>query len=262
MEKSYLYQAKDAAIDAVGEVGEELKKHYGKVEYELKEGMHNNFLTELDRKTELFLRERLLTFDPAIMFRGEEFGGEESATSWLVDPIDGTTHFVRGLPFCTTMVALIDNDKVALAVIHDFIRDDTYWAIRGEGAYCNEDPIHVSDRGLKHGMFTCETDLSKSDNLSLYLKLRETTRLIDTMSGGYEFALVASGKIEGRISKDPWGSDYDYAPGALLVREAGGKVANIGQDNYDYHNTSHLATNAVVFDELTKGPQAIYPIQD
>lgn len=88
----------------------------------------------------------------------------QKPTTWLVDPIDGTAHFIRGIPFCTTMVALIEDNQVVMSVIHDIANNDTYWAIRGQGAYRNGERIYVSDRPLKQGLVSFETKLGKPEN--------------------------------------------------------------------------------------------------
>src|SRR4051812_7360836 len=83
-----------------------------------KSGSPADVVTALDQETEKRLAEQLADYDPGIAFRGEEYGGDESATTtWIVDPIDGTGHFVRGIPWCTTMIALVDRGEVVVSVI-------------------------------------------------------------------------------------------------------------------------------------------------
>ena len=84
--------------------------------------------------------------------------------------------------------------------------------------------------------------------------------LIEIVTSGYEFALVASGKIEGRICSDPYAFDYDIAPGTLLIEEAGGIVTNIGKNTFDYRNRDLIAANRPVYEALTEGPEAFFPI--
>lgn len=86
--------------------------------------------------------------------------------------------------------------------------------------------------------------------------------LIQTMSAGFEYAMVASGKLEGRITLDAYGKIWDYAPGSLLISEAGGIVTNIGKETYDYRNLNAIATNPVIYRELTQGADAIFPIEE
>jgi myo-inositol-1(or 4)-monophosphatase len=263
MTNSRLEEALNIARSAVTEVGPELRQYFGNIE-SLSKGDGNSVsgvVTELDRKTEQFLAKKLGEFSSEVGFSGEEFGTQSQAdTTWLVDPIDGTHHFVRGLPFCTTMVALIENGQVVLSVINDFVNENTYWAIRGKGAFCNDKPISVSKRTLAQGLISLETHLEKPDNYKAYIEMRKRTGLISTINCGFEFVMVACGKLDGRIAIDPYGMDWDFAAGSLLVSEAGGVATNIGKTTYDYKNHDYLITNAVIHDELTSGPDAIFPI--
>jgi myo-inositol-1(or 4)-monophosphatase len=260
-----LEQALEVTRSAVTEVGEILAKHYGNIEADTKSDTGSNvtdIVTKLDVQMEDLLAERLGKFDSRVGFRGEESGvRSEADTTWLVDPIDGTSHFVRGLPFCTTMVALIEDGKVMLSVIHDFVHSDTYWAIRGKGAFKNDTPITVSQRPLNKSLISFETHLEKPENCEKYLAVRTKAGIIATISCGFEFAMIASGKLDGRIGLDPYGMDWDFAPGSLLVSEAGGVATNIGSSEYDYRNHNYLITNALVHDELTSGSSPIFPIK-
>lgn len=219
-------------------------------------------VTELDIKIEEFLAGELKKLYPAIDFAGEETGGNRNAEQfWLVDPIDGTAHFVRGLPFCTTMLALIEKGEVIFSIIYDFMGDVMYVAEKGKGATMNGKAIHVSNRPLAEAYTDdFESDLTKEENQTLFNTLRSKCMFVKTLSSGFEHAMVASGKLDGRICKDPYGKDYDYAPGSLLVAEAGGRVANIGALTYDYQNLNFIAANPVIFKELTEGDGAVFPI--
>lgn len=264
MMETNLQLALDVTRSAVTKVGHELKQYYGNVE-SLSKGDGSSVsgvVTELDRKTEQFLAAELGKFSPDIGFRGEEFGVQSEAdTTWLVDPIDGTAHYIRGLPFCTTMVALIENGTVIMSVIHDFVNEDTYWAIRGKGAYLNDERIHVSQRTLRQSLISFETHIEKPKNYSKYLEVRQKAGIIATINCGFEFAMIASGKLDGRIGLEPYGMDWDFAPGSLLVSEAGGVATNIGTNTYDYKNHDFIITNAVIHDELTNGKAAIFPVR-
>lgn len=211
----------------------------------------HNIVTEMDVKIENFSRIELAKIYPEISFVGEETGGNRQAQKfWLMDPIDGTQHFVRGLPFCTSMLALINNGEVEFGAIYDFIADKMYWAEKGKGAFCNDKRIYVSHRSLKDSYLCWETRLEKDENKNLYFKLESKAHLIKAICAGWEFAMVANGKLDGRITFDPYGSDYDYAPGSLLVSEAGGMVTNLNSDKYDYRNTSFIACNSTIYNEL------------
>lgn len=251
-----------AAVEPIiRKVREMVLPYHGNVEHRSKSALTYDIVTDLDISVENFLREALLNIAPDVTFVGEETGGDRTAANiWLCDPIDGTAHFVRGTPFCTTMLALIENGVVTFSVIYDFVTDTLYHAQRGQGAFCNGVPIHVSDRSLKGSYLSWETHLLKEENLQTHLQLVRQSSFFKTICAGYEFALVASGKIEGRICFDPFGKDYDFAAGSLLVSEAGGIVANIGKESYDYTNLDFLAVNPAVYADLTTGEHAIFPI--
>ncbi len=218
-------------------------------------------VTKIDFEIEEYLAKEFSKIDTTVAFVGEEYGGDRSAAKqWLVDPIDGTAHFVRGLPFCTTMVALIENGQVIFSAIYDFVNDIMYHAERGKGAYKNGEAIRVSDRPFGSSYMFYESNLNKGDNLNTYLKFKKKTMVLNTLNAGYEFSLIASGKIEGRVCLDPFGKDYDFAPGSLLVSEAGGMVANIGSAEFDYRNLNFIAANKLVYTELTTGEDAVFPL--
>jgi myo-inositol-1(or 4)-monophosphatase len=262
MRSQELGQALEITQAAVTEAGVELRQHFGNIKPETKgdgSGV-KGVVTALDRKVESLLAERLGIFDDGIGFSGEEFGVQsKAATTWLVDPIDGTAHFIRGVPLCTTMVALIEDNEVVMSVIHDFVRRDTYWAIKEQGAHKNGKRIHVSNRTLEQGLVSFESKLDKPDDITTFLKLGRLTTLMATINCGIEFAMVASGKWEGRISVDPYAEDWDIAPGSLIVAEAGGVVRNVGEDAFDYRNHDCFAVNPVIFEELTSGDDALFP---
>lgn len=221
-----------------------------------------SIVTAIDIEVEKRMSGALAQDFPHIEFVGEESGGDRTATTfWLMDPIDGTMHYSRGLPFCTSMIALIENGQVVFGMIYDFLNDNMYYAEKGKGAFCNNVPIRVSERPLRKALLSFESRTDLKNNHLLYTTLRAKCDVIKTYSAGFEFAMIASGKLDGRLCQTPWGSDYDFAPGCLLVQEAGGIVANIGTTSYDYRNLDFIATNKDIFDELTKGSAAIFPLQ-
>lgn len=236
---------------------------YGTVVVESKKSEYSHdVVTKVDKAVEEFLEHALKAVDPDAGFYGEEFGQKGNGERfWLCDPVDGTAHYVRGMPFCTTMQALIDNGTVVFGAVYDFARDELYHAELGQGAYMNGQPIRVSGRHKGDWYLGWETHLDKKENMDIFVQLRERGALIKYMCSGYEHAMIASGKLEGRIVFDGWGKDWDYAPGALLVTEAGGVVANIGTHTYDYRNHDFIAGTKEVLQDLTEGEHPIFPLR-
>lgn len=233
--------------------------NFGKVEAkEFKSDSPASAVTEIDQVVENRLKEDLAALLPDIPFVGEEYGGDRaSETFWLSDPIDGTSHYIRGIPFCSTMLALIDEGEVIFSVIYDFVNDDIYHAELGKGAYKNDEKISVSQRPLQQAYLSCEINANNVENIEVLSAINSKVKVITTLSSGFEFVLVATGKLEGRIVYDAFGKDYDFAPGALLVKEAGGVVRNFKSDKYDYRNLNFIASNQDVYDKLVGSEDSI-----
>jgi myo-inositol-1(or 4)-monophosphatase len=173
----------------------------------------------------------------------------------------GTQHFVRGLPFCTSMLALIEDGQVVFGAIYDFINDIMYHAEKGKGAFKNEEKISVNNLSLEKSYLCWEIKiLDNEENKKKYFLLREKSILFKTIACGWEFAMIAEGKLDGRVCFDPHGKDYDYAPGSLIVAEAGGIVKNIGSTEYDYKNRNFICANPIIYNELVTGKEAIFPV--
>ncbi len=218
-------------------------------------------VTEIDEKVEKYLATEFLKIMPEVSYVGEEFGGDRTAKKfWLVDPVDATGCYIHGLPYCTTMVSLIEDNRVVFGAIYDFINDIMYHAILGHGAFANNATIQVSEREAGQAYLCYETKTEKPENIKKYVTVSDHYPLLIHVSAGYEYILVATGKLDGRIAHDPYGTDYDFAPGTLLVSEAGGVVTNIGSNSYSYSTPSHIAANKSVHSALTEGEKALFPI--
>ena len=218
-------------------------------------------VTVIDQEVEEFLKKEFARVEPTIDFVGEEYGGNREAERfWLIDPIDGTGHYVRGTPFCTTMVSLIEYGEVTFSAIYHFVTDTMFYAIKGGGAWKDDVKISVSTRPITESYLVFESKIHKPENMIICNKLREKSAMISMVCSGYEHCMVASGQLEARITLDGYGQDYDFAPGTLLIHEAGGVVANIGSTLYDYRNTNYIAANPAIFTELTNGENPIFPI--
>lgn len=236
---------------------------WGKVDgSNLKGDSAASVVTVIDQEVEEFLKKEFARVEPTIDFVGEEYGGNREAERfWLIDPIDGTGHYVRGTPFCTTMVSLIEHGEVTFSAIYHFVTDEMYYATKGGGAWKDDVKISVSSRPITQSYIVFESNIQKPENMALYQKLCKKSAMITMVCSGYEHCMVASGQLEARLTYDGYGQDYDFAPGALLIREAGGMVANIGSETYDYKNTNYIAANPQVFTALASGENAIFPIQ-
>lgn len=251
-------------LEVVRSVRPILTPHFGKAKAIRHKETGNNWsaVTEFDEAVEQHLIKELSALDSSIGFVGEEGGGDRRQNRfWLSDPIDGTVAFIEGKPYCTTMLALVEDGGVQFSVIYDFLQDILYHAERGKGAFKNGETIHVSNRGPKEASVVMESRLERPKDKEAHVMLRNQYNVVSNKVAGHEFVLVATGEWEARICSDSFGKDYDFAPGTLLVEEAGGIVANIGKTTYDYRNLDFIAANKPVFEALTRGPNAVFPIE-
>ncbi|HEY5668004.1 MAG TPA: inositol monophosphatase [Candidatus Saccharimonadales bacterium] len=226
-----------------------LLKGFGSIEHHLKDDQ--SVVTEMDIMVEERLRAAMAEVDPSIGFGGEETGLDPNlATFWLVDPIDGTEAFTRGLPFSTNMICLIADHQPVMSVIYNFFTDDYFLAIKGRGASCNGHVIHVSERPLERAYVVATGRWHQSRVPNFVSELRPKVAGLPKLHGsGCENTYIAQGAFDGTIvagGKGPW----DHVPGMLLIQEAGGRVENWGSNTYDYRDMHIVAGNPVLFDDL------------
>lgn len=199
-------------LGAVGGVSFERKNDYSPV-------------TEWDTAIEERLKEALQVSFPQVGFAGEETGSSGSADNyWIVDPIDGTSSFIRGLDYCTNMAAYVEAGEVKCAVIYDFMRDDMYTAQLGQGAFKNGERIRINTERRAGNL------VLYSFSRKVFPQLREALaelrmRLLLPMGGaGHAYTLLAQGKIDGIVGINTGMGLHDIAPGSLLASEAGAVI--------------------------------------
>ena len=209
-----------------------------------------DLVTKYDVAVQGLLKRELLALLPEADFFGEE--GEHAALTrpwtFIVDPIDGTTNFVRRLHYSNISVALAHDGQVEYAVVYDPFADELFSARRGGGAFCNGLPIHVSGRDMAHAVFLCGSTIYDrrltEQSFSLLRQLYD--RGLDYRRFGaaaLDLCQVAAGRAElfyeCRLS--PW----DYAAGSLIVTEAGGTVTGFDGKPMDVLRPSSVfAANA------------------
>lgn len=201
-------------------------------------GTRENIATSADYEVERFLRKKLTEILPGSSFIGEEDGGEgEGKYRWIVDPIDGTANYARDLKVSTISVALTENGTPALGFVYQPYTDEMFRAEKDKGAYSGNNRIHVSDRPLANSMFCTSWSAYKKERASMCFRISERMfPLCEDIrrfgTAAYELCLLAEGRIDiyYEASLQPW----DFAAGALIVREAGGFVGSVKEkESYD-----------------------------
>lgn len=216
-----------------------------------------DLVTEYDLAVERFLKEKLPPLMPGSLFFGEE--EKENAdplTGWvfIVDPIDGTTNFVRGLKQSAISVALAHDGAVEYGVVYDPYKDEMFSAKRGGGAFLNGRPIHVSERPLSEGVFGMGTAIYDRQFLAPTMRVTEQLfrRSCDFRRLGaaaLDLCNVACGRLDlfFEYSLSPW----DHAAGGLIITEAGGVISTLEGAPMDYASRCSVwASNQVNKDIL------------
>ena len=210
-----------------------------------------DLVTKYDVAVQAFLQKELLALVPEADFLGEEGEHETLDKPWVfvVDPIDGTTNFVRHMHHSNIAVALVHEGCVAYGVVYNPFTEEMFAARRGGGAFLNGRPIHVSDRDMSHAITLCGSTIydRRFTDRSFSLMRRLYDLGLDFRRFGsaeLDVCYVACGRaevfFECRLS--PW----DYAAGSLILTEAGGKITRLDGSPIDpYRGGSVWATNGI-----------------
>jgi myo-inositol-1(or 4)-monophosphatase len=245
---------------AARQAARRLVRDFGEVEQlQVSRKGPGDFVSEADRRTEQILFDELRKARPGFGFLMEESGvheGENANERWIVDPIDGTTNFLHGIPHFAISIAAERDGELVAGVIYEPVRDELYWAERNEGAYLNRRRIRVSERSsmadalLATGIPFGNRGGNKSFISMLNAAMDNTSGVRRLGSAALDLAYVASGRYEGfwETGLSPW----DIAAGIVIVREAGGMVSEIDGRGGMLHGKSILAANQRLYDPLRK----------
>jgi len=213
----------------------EERRHFdtSKIEYKGK----NDLVSYVDKQAEKILFEELSSILPQAGFIAEEGTGERKELNWVIDPLDGTTNFMHGLPPYSVSIALMNGNDILLGVIYEITSNECYFAHNKSDAYCDGQKISVSKiQDFKDGLYLTGfpyRDFSKMESYYYIMNhfLENTHGLRRFGSAAADLAYVASGKCEGffEFFLSPW----DVAAGCLIVQKAGGRITDFkGGDNY------------------------------
>jgi len=204
-------------------------------------------VTEADRRSEAFIRERLVRQFPRDGIIGEEGTRRESASgrTWFIDPLDGTVNYARLIPIWCVSVALFQGREPILGVIVDPIRKETFWAAAGSGAWCNRDRLRCTQvADPAEAMVHMTVDFNDESMLTGLEDIKQVApkvlRTRNTGSAALALAWLAAGRFDAMTHRfaHPW----DYGAGVLLVKEAGGAVIDV--QGGDFSDETHAVVAA------------------
>lgn len=217
---------------------------------------HNDFVSYVDKGAEELIVEGLKSILPEAGFITEE-GTEkrdDNPLKWVIDPLDGTTNFIHGMPFFAVSIALLIEKEPILGVVYEINQDEMFTALKDGGAFMNDERISVSQsQTVKDSLFGTGFPYYDYHLLDQYLTLfkhlmKNSHGLRRPGSAATDLAYVACGRFDGfyEYSLSPW----DVAAGVLLVREAGGVVSNFDGGNDAIFVKEIIATNKGVYEEF------------
>lgn len=215
----------------------------------------NDLVSYVDKTSEEILVNRLQDLLPDAGFITEEgtVSRKDEEYNWVIDPLDGTTNFVHGLPIFAVSIALIRDKLPVLGVVYEVNTDECFYAIENGGAFCDMEPIKVSQTPrLEESLIATGFPYHDFDQADTYLgilrEFMQRTHGIRRMgSAAVDMVYVACGRFEGfyEYNLNPW----DIAAGALIVKEAGGKVGDfIGGDDYLFRR--EILAAGAIYDQM------------
>ena len=209
-------------------------------------GGRQNFVTDYDKRVQEVLQTGLAEILPEALFMGEESDSDVNISSgwaWIVDPIDGTTNFIKGFNMSAISVALVKDAQPQMGLIYNPYADELFAAVSGMGARMNQKPIRVSENELHDGVVIVGTAPYYPELVDASFEIARYyfDRCIDIRRSGscaLDLCNVACGRAELYVEQRvyPW----DYAAGALIVKEAGGKVTVIDGNTLQYQAYSSV----------------------
>ncbi len=227
--KRILEQTQEVAKEAGAFIRKE-RTHFDVAKVEHKG--FNDLVSYVDKEAERIIVERLSAILPEAGFITEEetenIQGEKY--NWVIDPLDGTTNFIHGIPVFAVSIGLMEADEVVLGVVYEVNRHECFYAIKGGGAYCNDTRIHVSAApALSASLIATGFPYYNFELIDRYLNsmkalMQKSHGLRRLGSAAVDLCYVATGRTEGFFEYNL--NSYDVAAGTIIVQEAGGQVTD------------------------------------
>ena len=242
---------------AARKAGRILTRDFGEIEnLQIQSKNVGDFVTSADLKVEKSLLETLRYYYPKVNFLTEESGYIQGEGEMIViDPIDGTTNFIHGIPLVAIVIAKIVNNEITDGVVYNPILNEFYWASLGQGSWCNNKRLRVSKRhdltncligtGIPFGNRVYKNFYKELDNMS-----KNSAGVRRLGSAALDLAYVASGKIDGFWERDL--NLWDISSGVLLVKEAGGKISEPDGKKWTTNSRDIVVSNSLIHKKLTE----------
>ena len=245
---------------AAREAGRSLVKDFREVEQlQVSSKGPGDFVSRADLRAEEILREELRGARPTYGWLAEEGGeepGEDPTRRWIVDPLDGTTNYLHGMPHWAVSIALEHKGQIVAGVIYDAAKDEMFFAEKGLGAFMNDQRLRVSGR---RSMIECvfATGLPFGGRSDLPETLQELARILPSVAGvrrwgsaALDMAYVAAGRYDGYWERRL--NAWDLAAGIIIVKEAGGFIEPLNPDGDILADGEVICANDPIFPGFSK----------
>jgi len=228
-------------IKAAEKASKSIIRDFGEIEkLQVSKKGPRDFVTKTDKHVEKVLIEEWSKIKKNYSFLTEETGiikNKDKDNTWVIDPIDGTTNFLHGIPHFAISIALKSKDELLSGLIFDPIKDEMFFAEKDKGAFLNNQRLRVSNKNsLEECLFSSNNEGVKFSNLNMRC----------SGSAALDLAYVASGRLDGYFQKKI--NLWDVAAGVIMVKEAGGIVNDINK--YDINNIDIKAASAAINDKM------------
>jgi len=228
-------------IKAAEKASKSIIRDFGEIEkLQVSKKGPRDFVTKTDKHVEKILIEELSKTKKNYSFLTEETGvikNKDKENIWIIDPIDGTTNFLHGIPHFAISIALKSKDELLSGLIFDPIKDEMFFAEKDKGAFLNNQRLRVSNKNsLEECLFSSNNEGVKFSNLNMRC----------SGSAALDLAYVASGRLDGYFQNKI--NLWDVAAGALMIKEAGGIVNNISE--FDINNINIKASSSTIYDKM------------
>lgn len=248
----------DVAIQ-VAETAGKLLLDYSKRQLRVEVKGQSNFVSEADKASEALIINKLSQAFPGCSFLAEEGGGNtegDTPLKWIIDPLDGTTNYLRGYPHYAVSIAATWNNTLFAGVIHAPTVNETFSTGLGRGSFLNGRKMKVSNiRRVPDSLLSTGFSYDTGDKLRRSMKMFQTFQdngqtIRRPGSAALDLAYVAAGRFDGfwESGLKPW----DCAAGVLMIQESGGKVTNFADEPYELGGNDILSSNGVLHTEMLR----------
>jgi len=240
---------------AARKAGRILSRDFGEIEnLQIQSKSVGDFVTSADLKVEQSILETLKYYYPDANYLTEESGHiKGDGETIIIDPIDGTSNFIHGIPHVAIVIAKMINNEITDGVVYNPILNEFYWASLGKGSWCNNKRLRVSKRheltnclvgtGIPFSNRVYDKFYTELDNLA-----KKTAGIRRLGSAALDLAYVSSGKIDGFWERDL--NLWDICSGVLLVKEAGGRISEPNGNKWTTNSRDITVSNSLIHDKL------------